>query len=393
MINSRKYKIGAVLSAITCSVLSPTAAQAVQFNFTYAKGATLEQKTGIELAGAIWSQYLKDDVTVNLHFEMKSNGLGAGKLGGATPAIHKINYDKLTEGLKDDAKKGGYNLFLPNSSRKKDAYTVQLKNGRIEKEKYYEVLQTTANNKALGNDTSGDASGLDGYIQLSNSVNWSYDYATGAVNKDKYDFTSVALHEIGHALGFISGIDVTNNYSLPTALDMFRYSKTSAKSKAIHFRSDSEDAYFSIDGGKTAAGYLAGSTKDEGVQAAHWADGGSTSCLMDHELEKGVRQSMCLLDLKSLDYIGWQVDYQAFNNGLNLSLLKSMAQSNASKARTTDRSSDVESMMTESGVYLMGFSRWHQTDASPQDVPEPTSILALFGTALFGLGARRKRSS
>jgi hypothetical protein len=320
--------------------------------------------------------------------------LGAGKLGGATPAIHKVNYDKLREGLRNDAAAGGYQLFLPNSSIKSDAYAVQLSSGKIEKEKNYEVLQTLANNKSLGNDTSPDASKLDGYIQFSKSENWDYGYATGSVNSRKYDFTSVALHEIGHTLGFISGIDVANNYSLPTSLDMFRYSKTSAASKAVHFRSDSEAAYFSTDGGKTAAGYLAGNTADVGVQAAHWADGSSQSCMMNHDLAKGTIQRFCQLDLKAMDYIGWQVDYQAFNNGLNLSQLKSTAQSKASKATISDRSSDVKSMMAESGIYNLGYSRWWQTEAntSPQAIPEPTSVLALFGMAMFRWGHRRKQS-
>ncbi len=393
MLNRKNYKTGIVLSAIACGVLNPVSAQAVQFNFTYAPGSTLEQRTGVELAGGIWSKYLTDNVTVNLHIGMTSSGLGAGELGGATPAIHKINYDKLREGLRSDASAGGYQLFLPTSSVKQDAYNVQLKNGTIEREKNYEVLQTRANNKSLGNDTSVNDSNLDGYIQFNSSASWDYGYATGAVNSSKYDFTSVALHEIGHALGFISGIDVANSYSLPTALDMFRYSKTSAASKAVHFRSDSEAAYFSIDGGKTAAGYFAGSTADVGVQAAHWADGSSQSCMMDHDLAKGAIQRFCQLDLKAMDYIGWQVDYQAFNSQLNLALLKSVAQSKASKAIVRDRSSDVQTMMTESGIYNLGYSRWRQTeaDASPQSVPEPTSVLALVGTALFSLAGTTRR--
>jgi hypothetical protein len=392
MVNLKKYKTSIALSAIACGVLSPVSAQAVQFNFTYAPGTTLEQRTGVELAGGIWSKYLTDNVTVNLHFEMTSLG---GELGGATPAIHKVNYDKLREGLRSDAAAGGYQLFLPNSSVKQDAYNVQLKNGTIEREKNYEVLQTLANNKSLGNDTSPDASKLDGYIQLNKSTSWDYGYATGSVNSSKYDFTSVALHEIGHTLGFISGIDVTNSYSLPTALDMFRYSKTSAASKAVHFRSDSEAAYFSTDGGKTAAGYFAGSSADVGVQAAHWADGSSQSCMMDHDLAKGAIQRFCQLDLKAMDYIGWQVNYQAFNSQLNLSLLKSIAQSKASTATISDRSSDVQAMMKESGIYNLGYGKWWQSEAnaSPQSVPEPTSVLALFGMALFGLGSRRKQSS
>ena len=47
----------------------------VEFNFSFAEGATNEQILGFELAGEIWSQYLGDtfngeDLDINIHVEI-----------------------------------------------------------------------------------------------------------------------------------------------------------------------------------------------------------------------------------------------------------------------------------------------------------------------------------
>ena len=47
----------------------------VQFNFTYDPNVSLEQRVGFELAALVWSSYLTDDITVNLHIA-SSDSLG-----------------------------------------------------------------------------------------------------------------------------------------------------------------------------------------------------------------------------------------------------------------------------------------------------------------------------
>ena len=42
------------------------AVQAANFNFTYAPGTSFEQMLNFEMAGKIWSDYLADDVTINI---------------------------------------------------------------------------------------------------------------------------------------------------------------------------------------------------------------------------------------------------------------------------------------------------------------------------------------
>ena len=120
---------------------------------------------------------------------------------------------------------------------------------------------TRANLKALGL-IAGNSEQLDGYIVMnslesSESVNWNYDYL-GTATEGTLDFLSVAQHEIGHAIGFISGIDYqgwdedSEGYdgkalNHMTSMDLFRYSLASAN-LGINDLTFGEAAFFSIDG-------------------------------------------------------------------------------------------------------------------------------------------------
>ena len=389
-------------------------AQAVSFNFSYQPGSvTKKQIEAVELAGSIWSSYLQDsDVEVNVHFEMTSGVLPYGKLGGATPYIVKMNYDKYKQGLAAD---GTANVnLLPTSNQGNDKYSVRLQNGSVDGS-YQELLQTTANNKALGNDISGDASGLDLYIQLESSVNWSYNYVNGNTPNNKYDFVSVVLHELGHGLGFVSGIDAqTSQLALPTALDMFRYSNQSANQGAIDYAVGGSK-YFSTNGGQTQTGEFSTgvdtSLGGDGDQASHWkANAQPYLGIMSSTIQKGETRQVSALDLTAFDYIGWDVNHSA---QLNLSALQQNAKNKANyiwgnSNYITDRSSDVQSMIDESGIYNWCWEEdlgcwpwggfWQEAESynQPQAVPEGSTnagLLAMIPLAVLSLVKRFHRRS
>ena len=94
---------------LTVSTLSLTAAmsgalpaKAVSFNFTYGQDTSLEQIVGFELAGNIWSRYLTDDVTVNLHVGI-SQDLPGSAVGGALPGMQAYqSYETFYDALQAD---------------------------------------------------------------------------------------------------------------------------------------------------------------------------------------------------------------------------------------------------------------------------------------------------
>ena len=65
------------------------------------------------------------------------------------------------------------------------------------------IAVNTANARALGYNLGGT---VDGRIQFSSDFKFDFNPRNG-ITPGSYDFYAVAIHEIGHALGFVSGVD------------------------------------------------------------------------------------------------------------------------------------------------------------------------------------------
>lgn len=271
------------------------------------------------------------------------------------------------------------------------------------------IMLTRANAKALAISTSNSYGGLDGYIQLNSSSSWSYDFLRqNSLGSSQYDFLSVAMHEIGHAFGFVSGVD---SFQTVTPLDLFRYSSNSTKKGVIDF-SVGSSSYFSLNKGTTNLGNFA--TGTDGYQASHWQQSSSNSGKMfAAEIVAGQRANVSSSDLTALDAIGWNVNYQALPN---LTTLYQQATTKAGSANIINRSADVQRMKDDSEVYNWGTTAvcnplngvcttctdnnrngicdsqekfWQQG----QKVPESGSTLALIGMGLWGLILKVKSHS
>jgi hypothetical protein len=175
---------------------------------------------------------------------------------------------------------------------------------------------TTANAKALG---FGVTAASDAQITFSNQFDWDYDTSDG-VTAGFFDFVGIATHEIGHALGFISGVDVLDGNSPPvngpfrddqftfvSSLDLFRYSTASAAEGVIDWTASTTDKYFSLDQGATAiASFSTGRNFGDGQQASHWKDSLGIG-IMDPTAAPGEFLSVTANDLLAFDVIGWNV--------------------------------------------------------------------------------------
>ncbi|NJN75161.1 MAG: hypothetical protein HC796_01470 [Synechococcaceae cyanobacterium RL_1_2] len=332
------------------------------FNFSFAPGVSLEQMANFKAAGMAWSAYLDDDITINIHVET-SDYLPENVIGAALPHIEsKVSYNKVLEALNGDISSDNDKTAFGNLPgdyiwQKGNEKEGKRGSGKIERgagkfdilvegglvEGVDKLNLTTANAKALGLSKSKEEE-LDGYILISNLNNfegiaWDYNFLDGKTTG--VDFFSVAIHEIGHVMGFVSGVDDNewltqvasfqgidystvvyekfeeqgslikaenmNKPEMAMPLDLFRFTQLSASQGVVDL-SISEDAYFSIDGGKTK---IAGFSSGEDHQASHWEVNSYTG-IMDPTLKLNEQRIISNIDLKTMDVIGY--DLKTTNN-------------------------------------------------------------------------------
>jgi hypothetical protein len=354
-----------------------------QFDFSFAPGTSLEQIIGFEMAGEIWSHYLKDDVTLNIYVETTSQ-LPENVIGGALPGIMANQlFTTFQSKLTQDITTANDSLAVNNlHDGDLGSFNVMVQGNTIKANRAKAMNMTRANAKALGI-VNGNDPLLDGYIVMSNlnntpNIAWDYNTLDLNVPTQSLDYLSVALHEVGHILGFVSGVDdpgwlnavVGLNYNYQgkkfdnlgqlnnaTPLDMFRHTKTSATRDAIDMsigmNSYGDRSYFSINGGITNLGYFASgeatSFGGDGYQASHWQQSNTKALgIMDPVLKTGQRREISTLDATAMDAIGWNV---MGTSQLNWQQLYNDAIVNAQTALIQDRTSDVQIMIDRSLIY------------------------------------------
>ena len=78
----------------------------VSFNFSFDPNVSSEQRSVFEAAGLLWSQFLEDDMSVNLHVKVDDD-MPSNILGGAVPGLFADQtYDTIQSALIDDATSG-----------------------------------------------------------------------------------------------------------------------------------------------------------------------------------------------------------------------------------------------------------------------------------------------
>ena len=416
----------------------------MQINFTYQTAAdgspsvSPEQMKTFEMAGRIWSQYLKDDVNVNIHVGT-SNELPSNVVGGALPGLVQAT------GTIEVVNK----LSIDKTSTDDDTSTNNLPVGTIVNDltmRNPSAYLTTANGKALDL-TSTSSEALDGVIIMSdleslawnqdgtttNDIGWSY---PGHAVSTPYSlsFLSVALHEIGHVLGFVSVIDdedwfsqtvdpkrteqaqqtmFTQLYGMPLRgfgtpdwtldngkqmpLDFFRYTAESM-STSKNDLSPQKAAYFSIDRGQTSLAEMSTSKHSggDGYQASHWKNTDTSLGIMVPTLRLEQSNTISALDLRAFDVIGWDLadSLLGSDNTLSQAELEQTFDPNNAQAFTTlwqaassyidqnqstltgDRLNDIFQML-ENSDYYEGKKRRTRESSSWQELwQEITDVFA-----------------
>lgn len=326
------------LVAAALLALSGASHAGLTFNFTFVAGTSAQAQQAFIDAGARWSALFTDNVTLDM--TVGQQALGAGILASTGSARTLVSYANFSAALAADATSANDALALgsltpgssfgmlinrtadsPNGSGSATPYIDN--NGSANNSS---IRLTNANAKALGlaptlATVGSCASACDASIVFGNAFSWDYDPSNG-ISAGAYDFVGIATHEIGHALGFISGVDILDiNSPNPTSpgpfasdlftyvspLDLFRYSAISTASGVIDWTADARAKYFSLDRGLTAgAGFSTGRTFGDGQQASHWKDSLGLG-IMDPTAAQGELLAISANDITAFDVIGWNL--------------------------------------------------------------------------------------
>jgi hypothetical protein len=312
-------------------------------------------KAGFQIAAAYWSSILTNTATINLR--VGTAALATGVIGstGSTRADYSVaNWESRVNLTKSGSAidsaivlptltSGGASFIthgVNDVTGNNDLTTQVFENGASFGAKTLWLNSSVI--KAIGGTVAGVNNGsVDGTVTFSSNFGFDFD-PTDGITANTFDFIGVAIHEIGHALGFVSGVDFmdqtgegpgnspnegvlgynANDTSIYSALDMFRYSAdpnsiAPGNGPSLDL-SVNGDKYFSIDGGQTALfGNFFSNGRFNGTdhqQASHWRD--TAGCqigfgILDPTFCFGQTGSVTGLDLAAYDAIGWNLSTNA----------------------------------------------------------------------------------
>lgn len=321
------FRPSAVVLALGIAGLVPSA-QAVNFTFRDVSQngpMSPEQLGAFQAAANYWSSKLTDNVTV--YIDIAFDTLGPNILGGTSSTFTTSTYASIRSQLVADSKTARDASAVANLQAG-PALTFLATQGfggsRFDNDGSVNntlLGLTTANAKAMGYAIGTNVANPDANITFASGFAGDFVYTrAGGVPSDKIDFITVAEHEIGHALGFVSGVDdidfclgPQNQCGLPNTgnrfegdwwyepLDLFRYSAPGTLDVRV-----GGTPYFSIDGGATGIeSFSTGTKHGNGWQASHFTPDALN--LMRPFVGNGEFYDATDRDLAAFDVIGWDV--------------------------------------------------------------------------------------
>ena len=290
---------------------------------------------GFAAAGAFWSSKFQDDITVNVQIDfpvLGANILGSTDIRDVVTSYASVRAAMLGDKTSADDTLATANLpagnFLSFLTNNETTGALETDNNNTANNYYLDLSR--ANAKALGftaADLAPNDATLDASISFSSAFSWDFDRSNG-ITAGTFDFVGVAMHEIGHALGFLSGVDTVDEVSAPNGptlngaaryeldgyavfntLDLFRHSNRAAN-HGLDFAyggTGANNPFFSLDGGVTSLGtFSTGQFNGDGRQASHWKDNLGLG-IMDPTFGYGELGVVTALDVRAFDAIGYDL--------------------------------------------------------------------------------------
>ncbi|MCH2362926.1 MAG: NF038122 family metalloprotease, partial [Pirellulales bacterium] len=284
----------------------------IKLNFGPVMAANATAVAEAQQAADYWASLLRDEVDIEIDIEFEATGDGIAGTMLSTQTV--LDYDTVLAAMIADASLEETIVgSIPNAG------SIGVTGGTANDT----IVITRANAHAIGI-TEGLPSPLsqygggiiDGDMVISDSNN----------NATPNIYNTV-LHEIGHALGFISSAGGSGNISL-TTLDLFRIAAGTSPSFGTTPRvMDSSAEHIFYDGGNfnptgitTIAGLLVGeiplSNGGDEYQTSHWKHRGYINNVyigsMDPVLNPNADPVITANDVRAIGLIGWDVDEAGF---------------------------------------------------------------------------------
>lgn len=312
----RLLVVGGVLLA---GLPAGQAAFTIQIN----PGAGLASNTAalaaFQRAAEEWSSRIANDVTVYVDADLSGGFSNPNTIGGASPTTYQPDVSDLNLGyttvvrpalVAHGAATGNTVLnYLPGSltglATAPDGSTILTDTVGI----------LRANQRVLGLLDASDTR-ADGVITFNAAFSFDYDrFDADGVAAGLMDFQTVAAHELGHILGFLSDVDEFDQGYLETnltTLDLFRFAAVNAPGTLSEFETFQREMRPGVESvlsdTLSAIALSTGSSTGDGWQASHWKDDGITGQLlglMDPNLDTGTFRAVGAADLRALELIGY----------------------------------------------------------------------------------------
>ncbi len=312
-IRDRSWSLPAVLAVLAWSTPAP----ALTIDFIHGGGFVPEAAAALERAAAQWSSALADPVTVTINTDFKDLGdpRVIGNASSLTLTTTNDGFDLVRDRLVADGAgepDDGIVAALPTLSQ----FNPRLPDGFSFNN---EISGTKANFKALGFSRLDTVFGAtDAFINFNTLFGFDYDNRDG-VSPGVMDFETVAAHELGHALGFVSIVDAVDGAAggavSPRILDLFRFPDGDIPRDAVEFTTAPRE----LRPGRAAVTsdtvsdfpMSTGVNGGDGRQASHFKDDAFAGVehigILDPTLTLGQAFEVTAADLRALDLIGYEV--------------------------------------------------------------------------------------